>query len=236
MSSIPSKRSSSAAKNNYNVLPDGEYEARLVRFIGLGMQDQPEWEGQKKDPAFKCSVQFELIGVDATGTDSEGKPLEPRPACQFKDYFLFPGAKRGNVFDLCQILDPTVDKVPGKLEWFIDQLGGVVNLTVGHYVTKAGDKRNKIVKVGSVPAKYKGGVGPARCELVGFDPYEDSDTMFAAYSKLFKFQHQVLEEAHDSDNIPFAGKEPAKLNQEGEDTKPQTQTAAKVADEDDRPF
>lgn len=207
---IPTLRTKTAAKNTYNVLPDGDYPARLVRFIGLGIQDQPEFQGQKKDPAFKCSTQFELIGVDATGTDSEGKPLEARPSCQFKDMYLFPNAKRGGVFDLCRVLDPTVEKSPNNLEWFIDKLDSIVNVTVGHYVTKSGEKRNKIVSISAIPSMFKSQVGPARCELVGFNPYVDSAEMMGAYSKLFKFQRDILAEAHDRDNIPFAGKEPAK--------------------------
>lgn len=210
MSTIPTNRTSSASKNTYNVLPDGDYPARIVRFLGLGVQDQPEWQGQKKEPAFKCSVQFELIDVDATGVDGEGKALEARPACQFKDYFLFPGAKRGGVFDLCQILDPTIEKVPGDLGWFIGQLDQIVNVNVGHYVTKTGEKRNKVVRVSAIPSMFKKQIGAARCELVGFDPYEDTPEMFGAYSKLFKFQRDILNEAHDRANIHFAGKEPMK--------------------------
>lgn len=207
---IPTSRTSTASKNTYNVLPDGDYPARLVRFIGLGVQEQPEYQGQKKDPAFKCSIQVELIGVDATGTDGEGKALEPRPACQFKDLYLFPNAKRGGVYDLCRVLDPSIEKVPNSLEWFIDKLDSIVNVTVGHYMTKSGEPRNKIVGISAIPSMFKSQVGAARSDLVGFNPYVDNADMMGAYSKLFKFQRDILAEAHDRANIPFAGKEPMK--------------------------
>ncbi|MGL5015038.1 MAG: hypothetical protein ACRC6V_12220 [Bacteroidales bacterium] len=210
---IPTTRNSSASKNTYNALPDGDYPARIVRFVGLGVQEQPEYQGQKKDPAFKCSLQVELIGVDATGVDGEGKALEARPACQFKDYFLFPGAKRGGVYDLVRVLDPSLEKVPGDLEWFIDKLDSIVNVTVGHYMTKQGEKRNKIVAISSIPSMFKSQVGAARSDMVGFNPYIDSPEMMAAYGKIFKFQRDILAEAFDRDNIPYAGKEAPK--QEG---------------------
>lgn len=236
MASIPTTRSSSASKNTYNVLPDGDYPARIVRFIGLGIQEQPEWQGQKKDPAFKCTIQFELIGVDATGVDGQGKPLEPRPSCVFKEYFLFPGAKRGGVFDLVRVLDPSLDKVPGQLGWFIGQLDSIVNVTVGHYVTKTGEKRNKVTNVSAIPGMFKSQVGPARCELVGFDPYEDTPEMFGAYAKMFKFQRDILAEAHDRANIPFAGKEAPKAEGEATQAAPITTATTPVAPSDDKPF
>lgn len=233
---IPTTRNSSASKNVYNAIPDGDYPARLVRFVGLGIQDQPEYQGQKKDPAFKCSIQVELIGVDATGVDGEGKPLEARPACQFKDYFLFPGAKRGGVFDLVRVLDPSLEKVPGDLEWFMDRLDSIVNVTVGHYMTKTGEKRNKIVAISAIPSMFKSQVGPARSELVSFNPYDDSPEMMNAYGKIFKFQRDILAEAHDREFIPFAGKEAPKQDSgNAAPAKPATPNEP-IAYDNDAPF
>ena len=218
MANIPSTRAKNTSRTVYDVLPDGEYPARISRFIGLGVQEQPEWQGQKKDPAFKCQITFELIGVDTTGRkyendeDKVGKPIDPAPACQFKDYYLFPGAKRGGVFDLCQIIDPSLTAVPRSLDWFVDNLGAIVNVRVGHYVNKMGVKRNKIVAVTPIPTMFKSQIGAARLETVGFDPYEDTPAMFSAYSKLYGFQREILSEAKDVANIPFAGKEPARMD------------------------
>ncbi|MCS5737467.1 hypothetical protein, partial [Herbiconiux daphne] len=120
---IPSTRSSKKSFTVYDAIADGDYPARIVRFIGLGVQEQPEFKGEKKSPAFKCTFALELIDVDATGTEYEndqdkvGKPIEPRPSCQFMDAYLFPGASRGKVFEMCQVIDPSVKEVPGNLEW-----------------------------------------------------------------------------------------------------------------------
>ncbi|MGL4353213.1 MAG: hypothetical protein ACRCTP_04675 [Aeromonas popoffii] len=225
MSMIPMTRNSSLKKAVYNALEDDTYEARIVRFIGLGVQEQPEWNGEKKDPAFKCAIQFELIGIDATGTDSEGKALDPRPACQFKDYFLFPGAKRGGVFDLCKAIDPTLEKVPNDLNWFLDKVGAPIMVSVSHYVNKEGRKVNKVTGVSGMSARARNTLPAAQTDLVGFDPYKDTPEMGVAYAKMFKFQRDMLTEAHDSKNMPFAGTEAQKLDGNAP-SKPAAQPAA----------
>lgn len=219
---IPSTSSSKKSRTVYDAIENDVYDARIVRFIGLGVQEQPEWQGEKKSPAFKCSISFELIDIDATGRtfegdeDKVGKPIDPRPSCMFKDYYLFPGAKRGGVFDLCKAIDPTITEVPRNLEWFMDKLGEVVSIGVGSYTTKAGVTRNKVTSVGAVSSRNKPKVGEARSELVGFNPYVDSPEMVQAYGKVYKFQREMLTEAHDKTNIPFAGKEPVNDSGDGE--------------------
>lgn len=241
---IPSTRTSKKSFTVYDVIPDGDYPARLVRFTGLGVQEQPEFKGEKKSPAFKSTMQFELIDVDATGTeyendqDKKGKPIEPRPACQFLDAYLFPGASRGKIFDLCGVLTPGIKEVPGTLEWFEDKLDSIVTVRVGHYDGKNG-RRNKIVGVFAIPDMFKKQVGPSRCDKVFFNPYEDSTAMMQAYSTLPKFQREMLAEAIDKENIPFAGKEPIKANdQEKKPSVPSKVTEPAIADEfdDDIPF
>lgn len=226
MSMIPSMRSN-IKKVNYDVIADDVYEARLVRFVGLGVQEQPEWNGEKKSPAFKCSLQYELIGIDATGTDSEGKAIDPRPACAFQDVYLFPGGQRGKVFDMCRALDPSVDRVPNNLDWFIDKLGAPIMVQVGHYVAKDGTKRNKVIGVSGMSARVRNSLPAARAELIGFDPYVESPDMISAYSKLPKFQREMLTEAHDTKSIKLAGTEPVK--QQGNTSPPVQQQVAAPA-------
>lgn len=219
---IPSTSSSKKTRTVYDVIDNDVYDARIVRFIGLGVQEQPEWQGERKAPAFKCSIQFELIDIDATGRtfegddDKVGKPIDPRPSCQFKDYYLFPGAKRGGVFDLCKAIDPTIEEVPRNLEWFMDRLGEVVSVGVGSYTTRQGITRNKITSVGAVSSRNKSKVGEARSEMVAFNPYSDTPAMVQSYAKVYKFQREMLTEAKDSQHIPFAGKEPVSTEGNGE--------------------
>lgn len=219
---IPSTSSSKKTRTVYDAISNDVYDARITRFIGLGVQEQPEWQGEKKSPAFKCSISFELVGIDATGRtyegdeDKVGKPIDPRPSCQFKDFYLFPGAKRGGVFDLCKAIDPSITEVPRNLEWFMERLDEVVSVGVGSYTTKAGIVRNKVTSIGAVSSRNKARVEPSRSELVAFNPYVDSPAMAAAYGKVYKFQREMLTEAKDSANIPFAGKEPVQDNGDGE--------------------
>lgn len=216
MSKIPTMRTSSAKKVTYEAIADDIYEARLVRFIGLGVQDQPEWNNEKKDPAFKVSLQYELIGMDAIGVDAEGKPVDPRPSCAFQDVFLFPGGQRGKVYDICRAMDPSVERVPNNIDWFLDKLGAPLMVEVGHYVAKDGTKKNKVVGVSGMSARVRNSLPAARSELIGFDPYQDTPELFNAYGKLPKFQREILTEAHDAKNIVFQGKEPPKQEGNGQ--------------------
>lgn len=241
--SIPTMRTANANATKYEAVAADTYPARLVRFVGLGIQEQPEFQGQKKDPAFKCSIQFELIGVNATGSKADGTPVDPRPACVFQDYFLFPGASRGKVYDLCRAINPAMEKAPGNLEWFTGALGEAVLVQVGTYKTKTGETRNKVIAVSPMPSFMKGSLDAAKCDIVGFNPYNDSESNFAAYSKLFKFQRDILMEAFDTANIPFAGKEPSLPSKDGNALAPASTASAAAAitgttvpEDDDVPF
>lgn len=237
---IPTTRSNRPS-TVYNAITPDVYPARIVRFVGLGIQDQPEFQGQKKEPAFKCAIQYELIGVDATGVNAEGQPIDPRPACVFQDYFLFPGAGRGKVFDMCRAIDASMEAAPRTLEWFIDRLGSIIMVQVGTYQTRDGVTKNKVVAVQPCPGFMKANVGEARTDLVGFNPYSSSEQNLAAYNKLFKFQRDMLVEAYDSENIPFAGKE---VQQQSHNQAPQAPAApvaqapveSNEASDDDAPF
>lgn len=241
--SIPTMRSANANATKYEAVAADTYPARLVRFVGLGIQEQPEFQGQKKDPAFKCSIQFELIGINATGKKADGTPVDPRPACVFQDYFLFPGASRGKVYDLCRAINPSMEKAPGNLEWFTGALGEAVLVQVGTYKTKTGETRNKVIAVSPMPSFMKGSLDSAKCDIVGFNPYSETESNFAAYSKLFKFQRDILMEAVDTANIPFAGKEPSLPPRDGNTTasaaaaiQGTTVSADSTVEDDDVPF
>ena len=76
MASIPtSRKESKFPKTIYDLIPDGDYDARIVRFIGLGVQEQPPYEGQEKEPAFKCSIVYELFPFNLSSSKSNIFPL-----------------------------------------------------------------------------------------------------------------------------------------------------------------
>jgi hypothetical protein len=222
MSQIPSFSSKPKTIREYDLIDNGDYPARITRFIGLGVQEQPPYQGTSKDPAFKAMFEFELIGMDTSGFEvtNPGTPEETRtaldatPSCQFNDVFLFPGASRGKVFELCQVLDPGMDKVPKTLDWFEGHLGDIVNVKVGRYTIKngpnTGKERNTVKGVSAVPSMFKNQVGEARRPFVYYDPYVETDKAFSAYSQLFNYQRTILEEAIDTEHIIYSGMEPAR--------------------------
>lgn len=243
MSNIPSFANTNKSIRSYDVLPSGDYPARITRFVGLGVNEQPDYQGTSKNPAFKAMFEFELIGVDTSGTetkDGETNAIEPTAACQFYDVFLFPGGSRGKVFDLCKVLDPSCQEVPNDLEWFKKALGSVVNVNVGSYKVKNGPNtgkfRNTVKGVSAIPKVFQSQVGEARRDFVFFDPYVETDAMFSAYSDLFRYQREILSDAVDSANIVYAGKEPAFNTAIEQKDLTQAQKTNVSLDEEDIPF
>ena len=215
MSTIP--ETNTARKYSYTPIADGEYEARIVRVVGLGVHKQDPWVdpvtkvATPKAPAFRMDLAFELIGIDATGVDGEGKPLDPKPSCQFKSYTVNPRAKNSGMLNLVKMIDPSIQTLKGDLNWYKEMLlGQPVNLVIGSYVNKAGERKNSIKSISPIPTKYRSGIGEARCEVIFFEPYAETDANVAAYNNLFPFQRNMLTLAEDAKNIPLAGREPVK--------------------------
>lgn len=226
MSMIP--ETNVARKYSYTPIANGEYEARIVRVVGLGVHNQDPWidpvtkAATPKAPAFRMDLAFELIGVDAQGVDSDGKPLDPKPSCQFKSYTVNPRAKNSGMLNLVKMIDPSIQALKGDLSWYKDMLlGQPVNLVVGSYVNKNGETKNTIKSITPIPTKYRDGVAAARCDLIYFDPYVETDANVEAYSNLFPFQRNMLTMANDAKNIPLAGREVVK----GSDTEQKEPTS-----------
>lgn len=235
MAKIPSSRAPKTSKVVYETTTAGLYPARLVRFAGLGTQPQPAYEGQAKDPAPKVAVMFELYDpktaqpLDVIGTNTETNEKVARPSCVFQDYFLFPGATRGKVFELAKALDPTIEKVPDNFEWFLDRLSAPVQVQVALYKKRDGSFGVKVASVTGASDFVANAMAPARSELVGFDPYDDNVEKFGrAYAQLFNFQRDMLKEASDAQYIALAGTEPMKIddNPANTDNKPASSPAA----------
>lgn len=218
MSTIPTM--SVSRKSNYDVIPDGEYEARIVRVVGLGVHNRDPWVDPKtkavtpKNPAFRMDLAFELIGVDATGKDSEGNALDPRPACQFKSFDVNPRAKNSGILNLIKMVDPSIQALKGDLAWFKEMLlGQPVNVLINSYTNKAGEVKNSIKQITPIPTKYREAVAAARSPLVFFEPYAETDDNVAAYQVIFPFQRNLLTQANDAKNIPLAGREVTKASE-----------------------
>lgn len=236
MASLPSTPSANSKKYVYDVLPDGEYEGRLVRMVGLGVQPQPAFTDRKtgitseKKPAYKAAITFELVANGngdrpmATGKifNAEGEEegiIDPKPACQFKDYFINPRAKNSGILNLVQMVDPSITALSSDLDWYKEKLiDQPFSITVGNYTNKAGVVKNKIVAINPIPQKYRKGVAEAQCPLIYFEPYTDNEEMLSIYNnELYPFQRNDLAAAVDKANIVYAGREPERRGDEQRD-------------------
>jgi len=202
MSNIPSM--SSGQSTEYSIIKKGAYPARLVKFVGFGMQEQQPYKGTPKAPAFKGLFLFELIGKTITAT--KGEETKELPAVIMASLNVFPGGSRGKTFELCEILDDTLSAVPGNLDWFKEQLDKTLIVTVGTYVSKKDQKERNCYNGAS--AMLEGmEVGAATVDLVFFDPYDGGEEMKQVYDKLLPWERKVIGEAVDAQHIPFAGME-----------------------------
>lgn len=239
---LKSEPRTSKFKKNYDLLKKGDYDARIVRIVMLGRQeftftDKKTGVTETKQN-YAIEVAYELIGVDATGTDHEGKPLDPRPSCMFQRYKLIPSSTRGNFLDIIACVDPSITKQPNDPDWLRDHLlGQPINLIIDTWTSKDGSKSGNNFKVSPIPTKYRAGVGDARSDMVYFEPYSDNDDNQQAYQKLYPYQRTALAEALDKDVIPFAGREVTKAGDTeqnaGRATIETSNREPSVADEDD---
>jgi hypothetical protein len=198
MSKIPSAQGNKAT---YSIVAPNTYPARLVSFVGLGMQEQQPYQGQAKAPCFKANLGFELIGQKITAT--KGDEVTEFPAVLRPQYNVFPGGSRGKTFDLCAALKPGLKEVPGDLSFFKELLKAPVAVTVGTYEDKFGNTRNCVNGVSPMMAGMQ--VGEAETDLIFFDPYESSEENKKAYDSLFEYLRTIISEAVDAEHIPFAG-------------------------------
>ena len=268
MSFIP--QATSARPQSVTVYPEIEsdtYEARIVRIVALGMQEKtklvPNGSGSwmkstlPKDTShvFQFALQFELIGLKAAGAKWElenGKWVESetyaeRPSCVFNEYYVYAGGTRGNLFDLCQAIDPSINKIPNNLEWFKDKmLGAPVNITLKSSPAKRTPEDDSTGKPYKYWTNVKGTSGmskrsamtlpQAESAHVFFDCYTTSIEMDKAYAELPQFQRDKIAEAYDAANIPLAGTEPKNFDVDDEAVKPHKEDAITDDFEDDIPF
>lgn len=242
---LKSEPRTSKFKKNYDLLKKNDYDARIVRVVMLGRQEFTYTDRKtgitETKQNYAVEVAYELIGVDATGTDHEGKPLEARPSCMFQRYKLIPSSTRGNFLDIIRMVDPSITKQPNDPDWLRDHLlGQPVNLSVDIWTSKDGSKTGNNFNVTPIPSKYRAGVGEQRSELVYFEPYSDNDSNQQAYQKLYPYQRNALAEALDKDVIPFAGREVTKAGDTeqnaGRSSVETTNQEPDVTSEEDCPF
>lgn len=107
-------------------IEEGQYPARLVQVIDMGLQPQKPYKGEAKAPAHEVNFTFEL--VDVFMVDEEGNDIEDKPRWLSKVVKLKPlAADLAISTKLAKALDPK-DELKGD---FGAMLGFPLNLGIG---------------------------------------------------------------------------------------------------------
>lgn len=124
----------------------GNYPARLVQVIDMGLQPQRPYQGKEKPPIDMLKITYEL--TDEFMKDEKGAELEDKPRWQSEDFPLHAldsdratSTKRYNVLDPEHVNDG---------DWG-ELLGASCMVTITQYTDKNGNVRNGV-----------GGIAPMR--------------------------------------------------------------------------
>lgn len=135
---------------NYQPIEAGNYLARLVQVIDLGLQEQRPYQGQEKPPAHEIMLTYELVSEfmkDEDGNDIEDKPRwisETMPLHSL-------AAERAKSTKRIQVLDPKGEKA-GDLTQMV---GTPVTVTVVNNPAKK-DPTKVYTNVANVTPAMKG--------------------------------------------------------------------------------
>ena len=192
----------SGSKFTYSLLDSDTYEARIVRFVFIGVQPQRPYQGQAKPDTLQAKVAFELIGETVTVTDNEGKE-ETRPAVVFQDINVGgAGLTRGKAFDLINSALGE-DKTFDDTALYKDLINCPVAVTVGQYDNKnTGKPSNCVNGVGALGKRAKEKLEDSTVDTLFFDCYEDDAGMKDIFAGLGNFIQGKIKDAADSDHIP----------------------------------
>jgi hypothetical protein len=190
------------SKFKYSILEADVYEARVTRFVFVGVQPQRAFQGQEKPDTLQAKVAFELIGETVTVTDGDGKE-ETRPAVVFMDINVgAAGLTRGKAFDLINAglgAEETFDDTA----LYKDVLNTPVAVTVGTYEDKrTGDTKNCVNGVGPMGKRAKEKLEDSTVDNIFFDSYEDTEGMKEVFAGLGNFVQDTIKKAKDSNFIP----------------------------------
>ena len=206
-------------------LEPGNYPARVVQVLDLGLQAQRPYEGQEKAPAYEIMVTYEL-GTEFM-VDDDGNPDETRPRWVSERFALYPLASdRAKSTNRYKVLDP---KIKYEGDW--SQLIGAPCLVA--VVNNKNKHTGKVYNnVGGISAPIKGMDVP---ELVNEGVTFDLST---GDTKTFKALPEWIQELIKS-NLEFKGSafESALIKANGHNEEPDDIDSDPVEiDDDDVPF
>lgn len=116
------------------LLEAGVYPGRLVQVIDLGMQEQRDWQGEKKGPKYELMTTYEFSDEFMKDEDDNDLLDKPRWLSETMPFFNL-GAEKAKSTLRYNALDPNGDK---KGDWS-ELLGTPCNITV---IVNAGKGKN----------------------------------------------------------------------------------------------
>jgi hypothetical protein len=193
----------SGSKFSYSLIEPDTYEARITRFIMVGVQPQPAYQGQAKPDSLQAKLAFELVGETVTVTNSDDGSEEQRPAVVFNDINIpAAGITRGKAFDLINAAIGAGETFDDT-EKYKDVMNAGVSVTVGTYKNKkTGNDVNCVNAVGALGKRSKEKLEDSTMDVLFFDCYEDSEAMKEVYASLGKFIQGKIKDAADAQFIP----------------------------------
>lgn len=211
-------QSTSTSSVSYTTVEKDTYEARISRFIIMGVHKQRAHEGKAKPDVAMAKVAFELIGETITRTTADGS--EEVPAVVYWDVTMpwsKRGISRGKLAELLQATDISENTL-GDTQAYADLIGQPVNVVVAKYKSKFDDSwKNGVNGVSSMSRKNKERLEDLTTNTCFFDPYEDSEEYKEKWTTLGNYVREKISEASDAAHIPAVQQEwPDQL--ESEDT------------------
>lgn len=200
----------------------GTYPAYVVQVIDLGLQPQPDYQGQKKDPAHKIMVTYEF--ADEFLKDEDGQDQEDKPRWLSETFALYNlESEKAKSTARYLAIDPT-KKHDGN---WPDLLGTPVFVTIVHN-EKKGKVYENIASVAPMREKdVKRFTGPVN-EPKFFDLDEPDMEVFLALPKWVKELVQA--------NLNFEGSKLQKLLKSGGEPEKKQETSASEDLEDENPY
>lgn len=152
--SSPGQQPQANSTVEYENLPEGEYEGRLVYVSDLGLQEDTWNKGDKKrPPCQKIALCIEILGKHVT-IDGVKKPrtIFTKP---FNIYYSM-SSELGFEYQFYKVFNNAA-KVGDVADWDM-ALGMPCNVVIEHNKAKNGNVYDNIKELTSIPAKYRDSV------------------------------------------------------------------------------
>lgn len=167
----------------YDNIPEGQHEGRLVYVADLGLQER-SYKGEEKPPAQQLSLGIELVGKTIT-IDGKEQPriLWTRPFNIFHQL-----NDMGKELAMYKVFKPTAKE--GQVADWDSVLGLPCDVTVVNKVGTDGNTYDNIDDITGIPERYQDNVAPAlTTDMAVGDSEDENNPATKALFGLAKYIH-----------------------------------------------